>query len=199
MNRIKGLYQRKNGRFYYDITINGKRKEGSLFTTDFAEAAYKLGEIRKQATQTNPEESIFGAFEDPFADEPMTIKEAFDRAIEERFKLYSNSGTPRCHLKTFTDILGKDMLLQDISAKHVSLLRTRLKKTKSGTSVNRYMTTLSVVLHMARDEWEEITEIPRIPRYKEKGERWYILTQEDEKTALRMAIQAEKQASEEVR
>lgn len=184
MNRkkVKGLFARKSGIYYADTIINGKRLTKSLGTKDYAEAVYKLGKLKSEHIEQSLD--MFSGFDDPFAEECPTLSVALERAMEERFKDYADSKTARAHILTIIKIIG-DIKLDQISAKHINKIRNTLKKQgKVEGTINRYMGKLSVILHLARDEWEVVTDIPKIPKYKETGKRHYILTPETEKRLL---------------
>ena len=187
MKKVRGLYARKSGIYYADINIDGRRIERSLKTRDYAEAVYKLGKLKKA------QETSFDTF-DPF-NEPMLLSEGLERAMEERFSSYADSKTAQAHIKTIIKLLG-DLPLHEISARHISYLRNTLKKQgKVEGTINRYMGHLSVILHLAMEEWEELETVPRIPRYKEKGKRYYILNPKDEKRLLEWMYEHKVQVS----
>lgn len=87
----------------------------------------------------------------------------------------------------------KDKLLSEIDRETIEELRRDRAKESSKSNVNREMALLRAMLRAARDDWEWIDQIPKVPMYElEKGEPRFLTRAEFERLASHMPTHLER-------
>lgn len=144
--------------WHYDFTIDGNRFRGSCRTADLAAAAALAAAHHRQQF------GIIRLGERPA--QHLTLNDAFVRYYIEVGQGTSYGEKAQKHQQArMLAILGRDTLLADLDDARVNdlvqALRTtplgeegaRAKRTAKGSTINRYLTTLSAVCSRAREFW----------------------------------------------
>lgn len=175
--KLKYIYRRKSGVYYADFSHENKRIARSLRTKNYEEAVSRFIKLRENMGL--PVSHLFDQIKD------IKLSQALERASYEHFKHYADPKTPRAHIKKLIQIIG-DLPLSKLRARHVNKMRVALlEQGLTKATVNQYMGNLRVILYLARDAWEEIDSFPNIPKYRETGNRLFILSLELEHDVLR--------------
>jgi site-specific recombinase XerD len=158
---------KKRGNVWWiDITVNGKRFRESTKTEDkglakkFHDARMK--ELYTQEHGLKPKGKPSG----------LTLKQAYDRAYKEFWSINSKSPETYDHnWKIIEEIIGGNTLLDDIDrARLTTLVSTMIDKGYTLATINRKLSLISKILTLAV-EWGEVSNIPKIPRMKERNNR----------------------------
>jgi integrase len=170
----------------FDLRVNGRRerKYDETWTADDARTAL----LERQKALSVP----------PAAAGPsvMTFAEACARYLQRKARKKTLQ-TDRTYLKMFAATFGETTQITEITAKRISAWRdARLAaispqsgKPYTAAAVNRPLSTLSALLHLARDEWETLPSTPKIRREQEPQGRVRWLEPDDE-TRLMAACRA---------
>src|SRR5208282_3018656 len=170
MARETGLHRRKDSRCWWiDCVLpNGQRIRRSAGTQNRKEAEAFLAKLKHDAHRS----SFLGL-------KPQrSWQEAVVRYLEIKATLRSRRDVRRiCRM---LDPYLSNKMLSDINGDVVWTIcqRERAKGNQPAT-VNRYLSTIGGILHMARDEWEWITHFPKIKLLPGEVERDRWLTREE--------------------
>jgi len=115
----------------------------------------------------------------------ITLKEAFDKTYELKWRHNKDSETPVGRGRVIMEILGKNTLLESLTKDHVLNLQQELfNRGITEATVNRYMATLSVVYTTL-----EVPRLFRIPKFREPEGRIRYLSEEEERQLLALVEQ----------
>ncbi len=156
------LYKRPDSPFWWTrFTIHGRRIRRSTETHSKREAA--LFESRERARLWR---------ELKLGEQPYTFEDLALRWLEERDHKRSLA-TDKSHIRWLRPLIGT-YRLTEIDRDCIETLRRRKKKETSAVSANRVMSLLRSMLKAARDDWEWIDVIPKVPMYtiEEPEPRW---------------------------
>lgn len=156
----------RDGRYYIDLSINGKRFRKSTKTGDEKLAKRLHAEIEARLYKG----AAFGDKPDYFwieAVDKYIVDSASNKSLERNL----------CYL-TWINAYWKDLKLCEISRERIEKL-IDLKKHKSPATRNRILQLIRAILHKARDEWEYIEKVPKITLYKEPPGRTRWLSRKD--------------------
>lgn len=156
------LYKRANSKFYYvKIKHRGRTIQRSTHTAVKREAERYQEWLRKelQASRSNS---------------GHTFNEAALRWLEERSWKRSIS-TDTIILEWFARHLA-GVYLSDITREKIEELRLLKKAESSESTTNRYFQVLRALLKEARDNWQWIEKIPKVPMYKKEPRSPRFLT-----------------------
>jgi integrase len=153
MAREKGLYRRRDSRFWWaDVVLpNGQRLCGSTKTEKRSEAEALLAKLKNDAY----EQGKLGI------SPPRAWQEAVVRYLSVKANLRSIEDVKRSFRK-LDPYFGKLNLDQITGDKIWSVVQGELKKGNKPASVNRYLALIRCLFRMARDEWQWITGFPKI-------------------------------------
>lgn len=144
------LYRRPNSRFWwFQVKHHGRIYRRSTERTDKAGAAAVERDFRKSLPKHKPSKHSFSA--------------AGLRWLEEKAhkrSLHSDAGI----LDWFNPRIG-DYLLSEITRDVVERLRREKGEDCSTETVNRHMALLRAILRKARDDWEWVEKIPKVPMH----------------------------------
>ena len=170
MAREKGIYQRKDSRFWWiDATLpNGKHLCCSTKTENRKEATAYLAKLRHEAFQT----AMFGV------KEKRSWQEAVVRYLQSKANLRSIEDVRRI-CRNLHPYLGH-LMLNDITGDVIwTVTQGELQKGNKPATVNRYLATIRCLLRMARDEWQWIDTFPKVRLLTGEVERDRWLTREE--------------------
>lgn len=104
----------------------------------------------------------------------MTLEEGFEKCFKQRWAETDSHETVQFNYKRLIRFIPYDTLLKDISAPVVGELIEGIKEEYPNSTTNRSLSVLRTILTMARDDWEVLGKIPKVPIQKEgKGRlRW---------------------------
>jgi integrase len=175
---------RKRTAFYFDVTVNGKRKREQYPTRPEAETA--LDAFRDE--QRNPK-PIEPPVETPR--ESLTLGEAFTRYFATKVRKRSLE-QDRLVSKHLLAAFGANTPLADLTANRISAYKAERLATKSrqtgqllsSAAVNRPLALLRHVLRLAHEEWEVLDAAPRIRLEREPQGRIKWLEDDAEQRLL---------------
>lgn len=152
----------------YSVTIEGKRVRRAGFGSR-AEAAEALDLLLHPAPAVAPASAV-GV---------LTLKAAFTRYETEKARKRSLANDQR-NAKTLMAVFGEDTPLHEITASKISAYRaSRIALPITPAAVNRPLALLRHLLRLAAEEWEVISEVPRVRLEKEPQGRLRWLTPEE--------------------
>ncbi len=161
------LYQR-NGIYYTKFKYQGKvirRSTGCRTRRD----AYQFQEKLRERLNCSPTSHY-------------TFSDAAQRWLEEKSHKRSLS-TDQTILAWLEPHLG-NTYLSDITRDRVEQLRKMRLKGSSTETVNRYLQLLRAILRSARDDWEWIDKIPKVPMYPKPVREARFLTSAEFKSLV---------------
>lgn len=129
--------------WYYEFQIDGLRFRGSTKTTDQRAAKAIEAKLRTEA-----------ALSRHFPKKPvMSLNEAFGRYYEDHGKRLASARVIDYQLAALLARLGKSTLLSEVTDARIAEYISRRRAEVGDSTVNRELTMLRAVLHMAADQW----------------------------------------------
>lgn len=166
----------KNGWYYMDFQIQGRRVARACRTRSKRLAAKRETQARMQLTETLAR-----------ADLGLKLSEAIERAWRERWSQTKAATTVMGRLQKTLRVLG-DCYLGDVdNEKYQQLADHLLAEGRARSTVNRYWSALSTLLKMAVQEWRVLDSVPYIRKYRENGGRLRVLSDDEERELLAAA------------
>jgi len=170
MARETGIHRRQDSRFWWiDVVLpNGKRIRQSTGTENRTEAQAFVARLKVDAFR----ESKLGI------KSKRTWQEAVLRYLEVKTSRRSIRDLKRI-CRRLDPYLG-DKLLSDINGDLIwSISQRELAKGNKPATVNRYLSVIRGLLHMARDEWQWIDSFPKVRLLPGEVERDRWLSREE--------------------
>lgn len=157
------LYKRPNSKNYYvKLKHRGKiiqRSTGSSNKRD----ALRFQEQLRAELQAERRTSAF------------TFNDAARRWLKEKQHKRSIE-TDRMIIEWYSKLIG-DFYLSEITRNNIEKLRDFKLESSSRETVNRYMALLRAILRIARDDWEWIQTIPKVPMFPREVREPRFLTE----------------------
>lgn len=172
MARPEGLYRRPDSGFWWINTTlpNGQRIRQSAGTESREDAEALLAKLKLDAYRGHH-----------FGIKPQrSWQEAVVRYLEIKRRLRSFADVKRM-LRHMDIYLGKLMLDQINGDVIWRVIEGESKKGNQPATINRYLSVVRALLHMARDEWQWIDNMPKIRMLSGEVERdrWLTRTEAD--------------------
>jgi len=156
-------FNAKRNSFYVDFCVGGVRYHHTLDTANEELAKElekqlkdqaKLDNIKKnrEATQANTSASPFIPVW--MRKSTMSLTLAFERICAEVWDHNKDSANPKIHVKRIIEIVGDIKDLREFNSSHVAEIVNTLKRDGlSGSTINKYLTSLFVIFNRAKDVW----------------------------------------------
>ncbi|OAM52942.1 integrase [Methylovorus sp. MM2] len=166
----------REGFWYIDLThpVTSKRVRKSTKTTDKKQAEALHAKIQNDMFMSQWE-----------GDKPkeceLTLQEAYDKAVKQR---WSRSGTPdtvQYNFNRLVRFLDRATLIRDVTSPLIWEVIGELRDDSyPDSTINRSLAVLSTILKMARDDWEVLGKIPKVPKLDEGSGRLRWLQEGEE-------------------
>lgn len=153
----------KKGVYYADFVVSKVRHHFSLGTAnenvakgleEEHKAKARLDHMKKaRETQADTQPARF--IPAWMRQSTMSLSMAFERTNAEVWERNKDSQNPRIHMRRILGIIGDLPDLRELSSTHVSLIVDTLEaEGKTGATINKYLTSLFVILNRACEVWE---------------------------------------------
>jgi len=158
-----------------EVQVGGRRFRRSSKTTSKRKALALEWEWRRELSAPAASKS----------EPPMLLGEALDRyfhTVVQPRNRPKNASRDKYLLQRIRHDLGEDTSLSAITAARIaSLTDGILRERKTPATVNRHLAVLRAVLRKAARDWEALREVPSIPLFKLRNERyrWLTVAEED--------------------
>lgn len=167
------LYKR-NGTWYYDFIVNGRRFNKTTATTD------------KRKAQAIERDAMLKCHDIPKNN--LTLTQAIARGDLDRWRHRKDGEQTIARLQRIADFLG-DVSLVDLDRPRIANIRDWLERTgASVATVNRYMAALKTLLNMAYKEWGVLDKVPYVKLQPENPEERRALTAREIHTIRRFLV-----------
>lgn len=172
----------KNGPYwFYEWKVDGKviRRSSGLRVDQASREEVRQREI--EARRRALEE--LGIVEDAPS---LTLEKAIERYYEEKWSRDRSGERQYKNAMAAASIIGRKKPLDEITSKDLAHLKaTLLERGKAGSTVNRYISAIMVILNTAARYWDLLDRVPAVKREDETGnERLRVVTWEEEKKIL---------------
>jgi site-specific recombinase XerD len=115
----------------------------------------------------------------------MTLDEAYRKADREHFRDQADRRNVASRYEEVAGFLGKATPIASLTGSRMTELKAHLlDKGNDPKTVNRKLSVVSKILHLAAEEWEVLDRIPVMKRFREKRGRVRWLREDEEATLL---------------
>lgn len=171
----------KRGIYWARFQYGGKNYLKSTGTTDPKQAAIFERDLRnKIALNQTP---------DLKPKKIPVLSQAINQTYEERWQ-YNKDGAKSKRRAIMVQTIIGDLPINNIDRSSIHKVITYFKATgRSHALTNRHLEVLSVILHLARDQWEVLNRIPKIELLKTPPGRIKVLSIEEEESLIQGFIE----------
>jgi integrase len=166
----------REGVWYIDLVhpVTGKRVRKSTKTKDKKQAEKLHAKVQNDLFESQ--------WDAKPKDTSMTLQQGFERCFTERWHESKSSDTVEFNYKRLCKYVDSKTQLSSITLSVVNAVLAKMKADSIAyATINRSMSVLRTVLTCARDEWELLGRIPKIPIQKEgKGRQRWLQDGEEE-------------------
>jgi len=170
--------QPKSPYWLIEVQVGGRRFRRSSKTTSKRKALALEWEWRKELSAPAAPEN----------EPPMLLGEALDRyfqTVVQPRNRPKNAARDKYLLSRIRHDLGEETLLSAITAARISTFTDGLlQEHKTPATANRHLAVLRAVLRKAARDWGALREVPAVPLFKLRNERYRWLTEAEEARLL---------------
>lgn len=174
----------RNGKYYVDTYIDGRRLRKSTGTADYSEAKRRLGRV----LGGQPATPKFVNFEQPIAaGGDLCLRDAFRKITAEEWQHQKDAAKRIREAEEIERFFGAATPLVHITRDRLVDLQSHWRDTGvTNRTINRKMAVIKRLLNVAEADWGALPSVPKVRNLKEAGGRHRYLSDRELKELMRL-------------